>query len=265
MFQSIAVLLSSINKLTPAHNYLDDLESFFYVLCIVIFGFEGPGLTYERSLPDSFKQWSSSNHLSASDSKYGFITRAMDPDNLNFPEWWGEECLTLLLDFKRFFKNISEEKDSWVERRLSQDQRRENMERLLSKADEHYAHILFLFYSTIEKLKKASQDPQPSIPDEPQLAAATSAIAFDSRSGSDDSLPASPTGHRGRSKDSTSSLPIGRKRRSDDALFDDQPQLKRAPYTSRNPSIPLNTNGNEPLQLSSLSHSQSLDAVEEED
>ena len=104
MFQSIDVLLSSTAKPTPIHNHLDDLESFFYVLCVILFGFEGPG--YQRSLPEEIKRWAGSDTLYAATMKRDLINRALE---ISFPEWWGDECFAPLLDFKRFFKNIAEE------------------------------------------------------------------------------------------------------------------------------------------------------------
>ncbi|KAJ2919822.1 hypothetical protein MD484_g596, partial [Candolleomyces efflorescens] len=57
LFQSIIVLRSFEKRFKATHDYLDDLESMFYVLCYLMFGFSGPGDRVRPVVTDMLNSW----------------------------------------------------------------------------------------------------------------------------------------------------------------------------------------------------------------
>ncbi|KAF6760718.1 hypothetical protein DFP72DRAFT_756880, partial [Ephemerocybe angulata] len=83
-FQSISVLRSLELELPPAHDYLDDLESFFYVLCHLVLLFERPGKRSER-MDANLVYWESEDASVVANAKGAVLY-----DTWECPSWWGE-------------------------------------------------------------------------------------------------------------------------------------------------------------------------------
>jgi hypothetical protein len=80
------------------HTYLDDLESFFYVLCSVVSSYKAPG-TPTSPPPDILEGWELPY---ASDVKHGWIiSRSF---RLPVSPWFGNSIRTLCVQLHSFFK-----------------------------------------------------------------------------------------------------------------------------------------------------------------
>jgi hypothetical protein len=79
----------------PAHDYLDDLESFYYVLCWICFGHDAPGKRITPQ-PDVITDWEdpSSSCIRAARLKEGFLfSKRLFP---KVPPYFGPVIQTLL-------------------------------------------------------------------------------------------------------------------------------------------------------------------------
>ncbi|KJA18341.1 hypothetical protein HYPSUDRAFT_205456 [Hypholoma sublateritium FD-334 SS-4] len=103
-FQSINVLLSynpAAGTTCKPHDYMDDLESFFYVLCWITCGFAGPGQKLVE-FPDDLKQWESADPRNALRAKLSVITWVFDITYRATP-YFGAVFDSLMAQLARFF------------------------------------------------------------------------------------------------------------------------------------------------------------------
>ncbi|EDR03779.1 uncharacterized protein LACBIDRAFT_306822 [Laccaria bicolor S238N-H82] len=154
-FQSMMVLRSQTNKpgvIFPAHDYLDDLESFFYVFCYICFAYEAPGKK-KSPQPTLLTEWEDFNSNTARHSKLSFLTESSDHD---LSPWFGEGVFqTLLQQMGQFVYDHYMTKD----RRLKQPRRCLND--LTEAAHEQYAIFLGYVDEAIEKLEAMQPEVAP--------------------------------------------------------------------------------------------------------
>ncbi|KAF5333965.1 hypothetical protein D9611_014942 [Ephemerocybe angulata] len=95
--QSIGVLHNLQCQLPPRHDHLDDLESFFYVLCHLVLLFESPGCR-SKAMNDMFAEWETVESLHT----LVVLKSAKLYDYCQWPTslWWGEVAETLLKGFQ---------------------------------------------------------------------------------------------------------------------------------------------------------------------
>lgn len=121
-YQSIAVLQSY--DLEPGqpifpHGYLDDLESFFYVLCDIMFNRFSIGTEIDREAKKLLDQWGSSNGLQ---SKIIFTQFTLDSGLIDV-DFWGTACAELLKDFHGFMKAIIYQKETIRVKRATREEK----------------------------------------------------------------------------------------------------------------------------------------------
>ncbi|KAF6760728.1 hypothetical protein DFP72DRAFT_1091935 [Ephemerocybe angulata] len=103
IFRSYAVLRSGMAEqiLSPvAHDYLDDLEAFFYVLCYLIHRFAGPGLPVSGEHP-VLLQWAGNDCSIAAERKSRYL-RVEGPGAHLPPSFWSSATLKLADDYRAF-------------------------------------------------------------------------------------------------------------------------------------------------------------------
>src|SRR5437899_1123860 len=94
----------SISSHSPrlCHDHLDDLESFFYVLCWICFGYSGPGKKVDP-LPKTLQKWESADPESAADAKQSMFFKRLVSTGESTP-FFGDIFQELLEDLHRFFQ-----------------------------------------------------------------------------------------------------------------------------------------------------------------
>ncbi|KDR85807.1 hypothetical protein GALMADRAFT_387683, partial [Galerina marginata CBS 339.88] len=96
-FKSISLLTSTV---TPIHtDYLDDLESFFYILCYVCSVYQGPQTTVDQISP-WITDWDSDDPLRSATVKNNFLS-TLRPDDLVTP-YFGETFSGLIQNLRKF-------------------------------------------------------------------------------------------------------------------------------------------------------------------
>jgi hypothetical protein len=128
LFQSSGILdsLTELNegKTPPAHDYLDDLESFFFVLCYLLFMFIPDGTPREptdkaRSLMDG---WDDDKADKALQPKLTLLhSRTKRSAASRIGSSWGKACRVLFEDYHEWICNIQGKKgqlvDDYMERK----------------------------------------------------------------------------------------------------------------------------------------------------
>jgi hypothetical protein len=85
------------------HTYIDDLESFFYVLCYVVAGYSRP-VTPKIPLPEILDAW---NRGFARGVKHGWIITL--PFDLEVSSWFGHALRALCVRLHSFFETRNRE------------------------------------------------------------------------------------------------------------------------------------------------------------
>ncbi|KAJ3515433.1 hypothetical protein NMY22_g14456 [Coprinellus aureogranulatus] len=162
IFQSLSILGSFYNEEDAMpHDYLDDLESFFYVLVYILLRYrpdgsrisskeenDGPSILASWADPDSSKAHAAKDPVFSPTSGGYRVGRLVT-------EVWGPICGEL---FKRFCKWMMEIIS--VKERLESDS--EELAALLSQREEHYSAVLAMFDDAIEALKVSDKAHPPS-------------------------------------------------------------------------------------------------------
>ncbi|KAJ2914303.1 hypothetical protein MD484_g6105, partial [Candolleomyces efflorescens] len=168
MFQSFMVLKSSelSTEYLPPHDFLDDLESFFWILTYILLTFKPNGNRMPRSpyLERTVLPWAGNNASIICDHKWRFLDSprivsearsAIDP---------GWQCIydDLFLGFRAFAREIMFEKDSLVYEEASDGSPAANrFAPILDKFEDHYARIIGFFDAALKKLGKTVPKPAP--------------------------------------------------------------------------------------------------------
>ncbi|KAF5341104.1 hypothetical protein D9611_005957 [Ephemerocybe angulata] len=103
MWQSIALLRSrALEKSdpprpSPPHNYLDDLESFYYILCYFLLVYARPGALPSQAALKRFAKTNQHDVDQAEDGKVGLLTQ---PISSGCSRWWGDVCGDLVEDYR---------------------------------------------------------------------------------------------------------------------------------------------------------------------
>ncbi|KAG2012269.1 other/FunK1 protein kinase [Coprinopsis cinerea AmutBmut pab1-1] len=152
MFQSLNVL-----QAWRPHDYLDDLESFLYVLIYLVLAFPEPNV--ECELPKELQDWNADSLYEAYKSKLTFITHGVL--NFDVPPMWGYHISTLVEDLCRHFQPIHAMSIRISNQRLPKAQR-DKLEasfkkKYLNDVDGQYDEIVGYIESAIENIL-AGQD-----------------------------------------------------------------------------------------------------------
>lgn len=163
LYQSIAVLQSYHVKADDTilpHGYLDDLESFLYVLCDLMFNRFCATKEMNEDAKELLEMWSTGDGRIALHTKVPFTQGAFNPALVD-REYWGTACVELLKSFVGFIKDIVWQKDAI---RVTQGADWKEKARLLKelesdgKLEEHYDTLDALFKKALDALEM--EEPQ---------------------------------------------------------------------------------------------------------
>ncbi|RXW14046.1 hypothetical protein EST38_g11805 [Candolleomyces aberdarensis] len=219
MFQSIMVLCAFQGKILRTHDYLDDLEAFFYVLCYLMFCFNGAGENVKAVVSQFVQKWDDVDPANAAAHKIAFLTHPFLPEDPT--PYWNETCITLLENFKSFVEGVVKEKRIIYEAKLSETERDDRIDMLHKQSDQHYKRLLGLFDTAIQALP----DQDPVVKD----AKATDVTSTDSPNGSP--LPTPSRSAKSTAKAIAKRAPVP-KRSSQEIEEPEEPQVKH-PRTTR--------------------------------
>ncbi|KAF8971794.1 hypothetical protein BDZ97DRAFT_1785176, partial [Flammula alnicola] len=99
----------AFQKTAIYHDYLDDLESFFYVLCWVCLGYDGPNQKVEP-FPELLQSWESGAPQTAARAKNVFLFRRIRGSVVT--DYFGPIFNTLLTQLQAFFRQQLVTKDN---------------------------------------------------------------------------------------------------------------------------------------------------------
>ncbi|KAJ2913150.1 hypothetical protein MD484_g7248, partial [Candolleomyces efflorescens] len=170
IYQSAIVLENGRLRYPIAHDHMDDLESFCYVLTQIIYTYDPTG--DERSPFNLLIEWELKDNSNEADSKVSYLSRDVVEVESGVEEIWPQSCTHLLIEFKGFLKEIHQEKRRLAN--LAPDARKAALKKLVRKADEHYKFVLGIFDKAIEKVESGTDGI--AQPYEPDLDAESSSI-----------------------------------------------------------------------------------------
>ncbi|KAF6743499.1 hypothetical protein DFP72DRAFT_976484 [Ephemerocybe angulata] len=155
-FQSISVLLSEMWHCSPSHDYFDDLESIFYVLCTLVLLFEKPGV---RSEPDerNFVKWDHSDPVCSGEAKIAFVNAYP----IEASPFWGEVCEELVIGFKAILKPILDRKDAIrVSRKVPKEAKPDKLEAIGREfdSDDVYENVIKLFDDALLAIEREDRE-----------------------------------------------------------------------------------------------------------
>jgi hypothetical protein len=127
------------------HGHLDDLESFFYVLCWICFGFSGPGKKLDP-LPKTLQKWESKDPESAADAKQSMLFRRLSWAGVCTP-FFGNVFQELLQDLHDFFAEHITQQDALP---LAK-QTLPSLPDLIPESSQHYETVLGFVDNAIRK------------------------------------------------------------------------------------------------------------------
>ncbi|KAF5340940.1 hypothetical protein D9611_006016 [Ephemerocybe angulata] len=158
-YQSISVLLADdpLNDPIPPHDYLDDLESFLYVLCHVLLGFKRPGELIEPT-PELISVWDDPDAQRAMTKKV--VLMAEGYPAYEFPhleEHWGNSCIELLEGMRTHISDVVYQKSKVRAAKVGTDERFDLWSAFVEKnMESSYDHIDALFRTALAEI--ASED-----------------------------------------------------------------------------------------------------------
>ncbi|KAF5340964.1 hypothetical protein D9611_006033 [Ephemerocybe angulata] len=167
MYQSICVRRSpeEDGHPSPPLDYLDDLESFFYVFCHLIFMFVRPGEPAPVEHP-LLRGWDNPTDLTSAVKKELFIRYPCRDDRL--PAYYGEPCRALFRAFFTFIKELVEMKTDLRDADISLEERDRQLKELTDNVDVHYARLDAMFRDALVQIEqedlRSKNDQDPSVP-----------------------------------------------------------------------------------------------------
>jgi hypothetical protein len=222
-----------------AHDYLDDLESFFWVFAYLVLTYKSDGKrVFKNYFQDDLRNWGQ-DPLKALMSKFVFIDdESMDWEiEALMDEGWRYPCAELFSKFRAYMNTLAKKKRRLVFESdcTTEDGFPNRFSSLLENVDEHYDYILGLFD---DALKRVKEPPQP-VPDSNSVSTSHTSSVVSPATVPDQLLPIPPqkSSPSSSSDASSSALPStppqpssiapsstpsrSPKRRFDDAELDD--------------------------------------------
>ncbi|KAF5331419.1 hypothetical protein D9611_011862 [Ephemerocybe angulata] len=143
-YQSIILLKGLAGQYKPAHDHLDDLESFYYVLLDLTFGRSDPGKSWVIDWMEN--EWDNDDEQLSASAKDYFLRRPLKVGDV--PSFWSEECKEMLVCMHNFIGDLVREKIAIVGD-MTQPWCPENMAQLYAEKDGHYRGILAMIEKAI--------------------------------------------------------------------------------------------------------------------
>lgn len=156
-YQSCAVLNSYCvrsDEPTPPQDYMDDLESFLYILCEIMFTKVCIGKQPDPKATRMLQRWESRDETTAAESKGLFMANPF-PTNLVDEDYWGEACVELLESFHDLLHTVTHQKVKIANKRISAEAKIAALREigLNGKIDYHYDTLDALFNKTLKSLE----------------------------------------------------------------------------------------------------------------
>ncbi|KAJ3525599.1 hypothetical protein NMY22_g10504 [Coprinellus aureogranulatus] len=151
LYQSLSVLDSyAADSKATAHDYLDDLESYLYVLTHLMYGWAGPGQEITPR-PSFLLDWDNETPRIALGLKKLFIVT--DIDFAGVAPFWGKACRELLTSFHEFIDDVAREKLKIIKIE-NPEERLNRLKKLHENRKEHYDTVKGLFDKAIAQLEQ---------------------------------------------------------------------------------------------------------------
>ncbi|TFK23553.1 hypothetical protein FA15DRAFT_642331 [Coprinopsis marcescibilis] len=205
LFQSMAALQSFNNPDTvQAHDHLDDIESFFYVLCYLMLLYKEPGLK-NKKVSELLTLWENDHPSIALNSKGMFIYKpSIKADLAMVSDFWGETCKDLLEKFRKRVQEMVVAKDHVRDGNIS-------IEAVRKEGLYWYDEILALFEGAISELGEEEAPEDADEPPTPTPSRATRTSRAQSQPTPHTSTPLPPPPPPGWTTKKSNPLPATRK------------------------------------------------------
>ncbi|KAF5341214.1 hypothetical protein D9611_006102 [Ephemerocybe angulata] len=159
LYQSVSVLRHSDELAASANmprDYLDDIESFFYVLCHLLYGFKGVDLPVPEAFTGmaTLAQW---EDVLGADCCKSLFLNAKELDTRRMPPFWSLPCVELCDRFRKFLAPIVETKID-IHHTQGPKERHKPFQDLHSGLDAHYASVISLFDDALMALSQPGGD-----------------------------------------------------------------------------------------------------------
>ncbi|KAF5340958.1 hypothetical protein D9611_006035 [Ephemerocybe angulata] len=151
-YHSVALLLGQdpYYQPAPAQDYLDDLESFFYVLCHIVCAFKGPH--QPKPLPSVVEDFKLLSPRTAAAHKRTFLEDGFQP-SLYCVQYWGPAIKALMAGYQAFLCKIVTEKAKIRSEEGNLDGRSARIGEMHACAEQHYNEIDALFQNALATLE----------------------------------------------------------------------------------------------------------------
>jgi hypothetical protein len=151
-YQSIAVCRSHIYDLPAPQSYLDELESFFYILVHIMFSFHKPR-TVPKPQPLFLELWATEDASRSGDRKIGFTMDVIPTREI--PAFWGRPCRTLLKEFQSVIQEILRKgMDIRYNEDTTDDEKLKAYREQSQESDRYFQRVVSAFDTAIDSLKK---------------------------------------------------------------------------------------------------------------
>jgi hypothetical protein len=131
------------------HDYLDDLESFFYILTCIVYTYDCHGVSHPQN--ELLKRWQTITGSTAAVAKEAFLTRGRFIPN-PIASRWPKAFLDVFFGLRVFLFPLVQEKVSVME--MEPEEVLESLKWFASNAEQHYDEVLKIFDAGIEALEK---------------------------------------------------------------------------------------------------------------
>ncbi|KAF6755175.1 hypothetical protein DFP72DRAFT_811817, partial [Ephemerocybe angulata] len=125
-------------RFRPAHDYLDDLESFFWTFVHLIYD----EVDHEQGWAQGFIDAFDSSKGESGQAKRAFLERRIRISDI--PKCWGEECGHVLIAFQQVMRKVVREKEAIV-KSMDREWDPAQMRNLHANKRKHYQDVLDIF------------------------------------------------------------------------------------------------------------------------
>ncbi|KAF6755155.1 hypothetical protein DFP72DRAFT_1008993 [Ephemerocybe angulata] len=131
-----------------AHDYFDDLESFFWVLIQIIYDHD----FYDEQpwAKEFFYHCRIEDVVQAADAKRAFLAHKLEKSDM--PMWWSEECRELVIGFQAFVNAVVTDKEAIVGD-MTEMWDIEALRKMRTRREEHYGCVLGMFDVALSALE----------------------------------------------------------------------------------------------------------------
>ncbi|KAL1742499.1 hypothetical protein HDZ31DRAFT_65919 [Schizophyllum fasciatum] len=156
-FQSIQVLKSYENVNDSArtnsqrlmHDYMDDLESFYWCMCWICFSFEGPGQPTTNAI---LNQWQQDDPVAAAAFKFSHLMGVWQPSLVK--PYFRKDFNTLLQSLHTLFQETNKYKQMLIEKKKVHTR---TIDKIRHEAEQTYDYVLRTIEETIKNLGPEDQ------------------------------------------------------------------------------------------------------------